>query len=52
MITTGTINNEGADIVTFCASFEVQLEQEASTFEVHRAFSTPLFNTQTLPTRK
>jgi hypothetical protein len=37
-------------MVTFCGSFDPQLEQEESTFEVQRAFNTPLFNTHRLPT--
>jgi hypothetical protein len=39
-------------MVTFCGSFELQVEQEESNCEVHRAFNTPLLNNHTLPTRK
>jgi hypothetical protein len=49
--TTGACTTEGADIVTFWGLFELQLEQVGSTFEVHRALTTPLFSNHKLPTR-
>jgi hypothetical protein len=51
-LTTGAFTTEGADIITFCGSFDFQLEQDESTFEVQRAFKTPPLSTHTLSTRK
>jgi hypothetical protein len=51
IITTGAFTTDGANIVTFWGSFELQLEQEGFPFEVHRALNNPFFKTHTLPTR-
>jgi hypothetical protein len=47
--TTGDSTTEGTKIVEFWESFDLQFEQEGSTSEVHRAFNTPLFNSNTSP---
>jgi hypothetical protein len=48
-ITTGDMTKGGVEIVEFWGSFDFQLEQEGSTLEVHRAFNTPLFNSNRSP---
>jgi hypothetical protein len=50
--TLGELTTNGAEAVRFCASLELQLEQEGSTFEVQRAFSTLLLNNSELPRLK
>jgi hypothetical protein len=47
--TTGGFATEGAESVVFWESLDLQLEQEGSTREVHRAFNTPFLNSNRSP---
>jgi hypothetical protein len=48
-VTTGVITAETTEIVEFWGSLVLQLLQKGSTFEVHRAFNTPVFKVNTSP---
>jgi hypothetical protein len=49
-VTTGAFAINGAEIVMFWGSLELQLEHDGSTFEVHLAFNTPPLRLKISPT--